>query len=1367
MKRLFLLLNIILAISISNAQETYRLRTDAPQGLSIERSTPTGLSLHYSVPEIGIANINNGEAKGQEIILKGSFGSFAEGMPNLPFENRYIAVPKGATVSIEVKERASKTLNGIELLPAAEVQLNTDKGLPKLRKDMNVFGKDANFPSENVTIAQTTQIRNLDVVLLNVTPFRYNPVRKTLEVIYDMDIEVRFEGGNGQFGDLRYRNPDWDNILRDLVINSDMLPEAHYYDRLNEAIQNREEGCEYLIIAPDDDSILAWADTLRAFRTEQGIPTKVVTTTECGGNEPDSIKGYIKNAYENWAIPPAAVMIFSGPQYIYGQNTLAEGICACPLTFYGYQYSNGQIVDYDYHTDNLFVDMNGDSIPDIAVSRLAAYDLDQYKNQVEKVINFETNPPTAPQYYDHPIITSGYEYNKWFMITSQAFNGFCSNKLGKHPTNLYMVYDFDEYVLPDSAWSTGYNTDAPVNYFGPDGQNYFPRYICELNHWVSTQDGNMLINAFRDESFFTLYRDHSSYSLWCCPSFESHRIPLLKNTLPTYIFSIGCDTGCFDAYYSYTQNNLLPCFCNAPVGALGGIGATTVTRSHFNDILTWGMIDYIWPDFMPTLGSSGNSGFVRPTYGLVAGKLFVNQHVFMPNWWPTWISETCNVFHSLGDAYLNLYTETPQPIAIDASFYHPDNQWEYTFTAEEGTLVCLSKDDEILMVAQGTGEPQSVTLPQMVVGEQFTITATKQNCFRFKKEVTVIPSTQPYVYLNQLRWEGQDENDQIDYGENIWMALNLHNAGLLASDGGDITLHCESPYIEILKGTAHYSHLDSEEKVVIEKAFNFKVANDIPDQTELTFKLRFNESESSREELIFTKANAPILRFRPEFSITDAEGRPSTHILTEGNSYLTFTIENIGNSKTHPLGTSLDIKAPFVTPSAHVSEGIGEHSSRRVTFPIVLNGSESRGAWLQSQLRIQHLDTEIALDTIIQYGAIFEDFESDTLNPVFGWINNSPTPWTYCEDDVFEGQRSFEAYVNDNQSTILSNTASGIYMLNHPFKASFYYKTNRNGTISFNYATYQNVYLHSSDEWKYYEQYMSSRITRWTWRLYNIDRNLANCKIDHICFPPVHRAIAFAGNDVVSCHEAQVELHQAYAYDCDSVLWTTDGDGHFEDASVANPTYYPGNQDLENGFATLTLTAFARDTVVSSTTIHFLDEINLGIIVGDNVVNKYNTPFSHYHIENQYGLDYVWQLEPVEAGTIYSHGNAIDIAWNLHEGDMEATLSVTAENGCYVEPIRMNISLIGTGTEEWHSLNFDLYPNPTNGKVNLVLSENLQGKAIIEVYNLLGERMLYQNASQLRQGETISLDLSKLVSGLYIIKLSTENGSCSKKVSVR
>ena len=123
MKRLFTLLTFMLTFVITNAQETYRFRTDVPQGMSIESSTPTGLSLHYSISEIGIADVENGTYRGQEITLKGSFGSTAEGLPNLPFENYYIAVPQGAKVSIEVSEKASRVFDSIDLLPVAELQM--------------------------------------------------------------------------------------------------------------------------------------------------------------------------------------------------------------------------------------------------------------------------------------------------------------------------------------------------------------------------------------------------------------------------------------------------------------------------------------------------------------------------------------------------------------------------------------------------------------------------------------------------------------------------------------------------------------------------------------------------------------------------------------------------------------------------------------------------------------------------------------------------------------------------------------------------------------------------------------------------------------------------------------------------------------------------------------------------------------------------------------------------------------------------------------------------------------------------------------------------------------------------------------------
>ena len=231
-------------------------------------------------------------------------------------------------------------------------------------------------------------------------------------------------------------------------------------------------------------------------------------------------------------------------------------------------------------------------------------------------------------------------------------------------------------------------------------------------------------------------------------------------------------------------------------------------------------------------------------------------------------------------------------------------------------------------------------------------------------------------------------------------------------------------------------------------------------------------------------------------------------------------------------------------------------------------------------------------------------------------------------------------------------------------------------------------------------------------------------------------------------------------------FWVTEGDGDFENDSLVNTLYNPGSQDLENGEVTLSLYTIGDDTLVNTKHIRFVDEIDLGQIVGDSVVNKYTNPVSHYVVEKHEGLRYLWQLEPSNAGSIYGYGNEIDILWNQHENDREATLSVTAENGCITQPTTKHISLINYSTPEWHSVDFDLYPNPTDGKVNLVIGETLQGKAIVEVYNLLGEQMIAKKVSHLQKGETYTLDLSHLVSGLYILKMSTENGSCSKKVSV-
>ena len=1362
MKRLFTTLGILLMMCAVKAQSHYRFSTEHPQGFSIENSSKSELSLHFSIAELGLTDTEHDGVKGHEIILKGCFASNAEGKPNLPFENRYIAVPQGASVSIKVKEKASQTLRDINLLPAAPLQMNNEDKKPVLHWDMDVFGKDADFPAENATIAQATQIRGLDVVLLSVTPFRYNPVRKTLEVIYDMDIEISFEGGNGQFGDTRYRNPAWDGILRDLVINGDMLPETHYHDLLNDAIRNREEGCEYLIIAPDDSAILAWADTLKQFRLRQGIPTKVVSTAECGGNEPESIRNYIINAYNNWTIPPAAVLLFGG-----NHNTQPE----FGLKPYIYRMPNNTYNDYRYPTDNPFADMNGDSIPDLAISRMTVYNAEDCQQQVKKLIGFELNPPTDPHYYDHPVITSGYEENKWFLITSQSVDGFWRTQLGKHPANLYLVYNQmdPDATPPDSIWSTAFNTGAVLNYFGPNGTQYIPATIGGLDNWGHMSDNQPLIEAMSEGGFLTLYRDHSSQDIWGSPYFHRNQISLIQNEEPTFIFSIGCLTNDFWDNWS-SPMCISEAFLREEKGAIGVVGTNSVTYSHYNDLVSWGMFDYFWPEYMPTLGTQSAHDFNFPSYALVAGKLFLAQQAFLPYQDNiTQVDKTLNLFSFLGETYLNIHTEVPQPIDFADMPYQPNNDLNYKFKAEEGVTVCLSDDNGIITVARSTGQDQAINLPQMEIGDRFTVTLTKLNRIREQHEITVFDASKVFVYLKDFTINDQDGNGQVDYNETASIDIELQNISLLASEGSEITLESDSPYIEILQGTAHCPHLAPDSICHIANAFQFKLKGNVPDQTRITLLLRFDEGGNTHTDPIVFTANAPVIAINPEFCPTTESGEPSTHIEAGGKSFLTFNIKNDGHSKIDFLSTDLVIKAPFVSFAAHDTlYSLLPNEALPVTYEINADPNETVGAWLQTQFTVSHQDGQTIFDTIVQYGGLFEGFEADTLNQAFNWAINSNNFWTY-DEDAYEGQRCMKIAVDDQHYFRLASMIKNSTLVEHDSKTSFRYQSSHSRTFKFTDGVNETM-LEGSEEWTYKEILVPNRHIKAIWILqsYNPIGDTLIAKIDDICFPPMHRAIAYAGGKKVSCADAPIALSQAYAYDYDSIRWTTDGDGLFDFDTIANPTYLPGNQDQANNEVTLTLYAFhGNDTIASTTQIQLMDEITLTAIVGDSIVNKFSQPFNNYSIDYQEGISYIWSIEPANAGTIYTHGNKIDIVWNQQTDDTEVTLSVTADNGCDTEPATKSISIVGYATPEWSAPSFSLFPNPTDGKVNMVIGNGLQGRATVEVYNLMGELMMTRNVGQLRKGETVSLDLGRFVSGLYIVKLSTENGSCSKKVNVK
>jgi len=78
-------------------------------------------------------------------------------------------------------------------------------------------------------------------------------------------------------------------------------------------------------------------------------------------------------------------------------------------------------------------------------------------------------------------------------------------------------------------------------------------------------------------------------------------------------------------------------------------------------------------------------------------------------------------------------------------------------------------------------------------------------------------------------------------------------------------------------------------------------------------------------------------------------------------------------------------------------------------------------------------------------------------------------------------------------------------------------------------------------------------------------------------------ATANANTDATIC-EGSTYILSGLATNQTSVLWTTSGDGTFDDASLASAVYTPGSGDITGGSVTMTLTAYAVSPCASNAT---------------------------------------------------------------------------------------------------------------------------------------------------------------------------------------
>jgi hypothetical protein len=647
-----------------------------------------------------------------------------------------------------------------------------------------------------VIISETGQMRGVDGGKIGMTPFQYNPVTKEMLVYRDIHVRIDFSGGSGHFGEDRLRSRYWDPILKGNLLNYNSLPEINY-NRIPETATD-EDNVEYVIIVPDDPDFLAWADSLKSWRNAQGIITGITTISEIGGNTTTNIENYINNAYNNWDIPPVAFLLLSD----YQSSGDTYGITS--PTYSG-------IV-----SDNMYADIDGDNLPDLAHARIAAQNESDLAITIGKMFEYERTPPTDPGFYDHPVSAGGWQTERWFILCCEVIYGFWETQLGKSPVREYAIY----MGTPGSIWSSNVNTYMVVNYFGPSGLGYIPQTPEYLTDW----GGNATrLNAdINDGCFILQHRDHGLITGWIAPAYSIGDLGGLNNDMYPFVLSINCSTGKY--------NNLSQCFTEAfhrmQNGALGLIAPSGTSFSFVNDAYVWGMYDSMWPEFDPGYGTDDpGPNNLRPCFANVYGKYYLEAS----NWPYNSSSKpiTYHLFHHHGDAFMTLYSEVPQNLTVSHNATMMSGVDEFTVTANSGSMIGLSVDGELIGVAEGTGSPVQVAIDPQLPGVDATVTVTLCNYYRYMQDIPVIPPDGAYLVYDGLEYNDPQGNNNgiLNVGETCYLSVALENIGTQTAENVSVTISTDDPYCTVIDGFENYPNIPANNSVSVADAFEIEVSD--------------------------------------------------------------------------------------------------------------------------------------------------------------------------------------------------------------------------------------------------------------------------------------------------------------------------------------------------------------------------------------------------------------------------------------------------------------------------------------------------------------------------------------------------------------
>ena len=808
------------------------------------------------------------------------------GEPQIPVRVMQLTLPPGSKVEqvVVIKSESQILPHDYLLFPVQPPQVLSlmSQSIAFVQPKPKAYSLAGEYPGKLAEYSESGFLGGYELAGICIYPVQYVPAQKKIKFYTHIEFKIRYSSTGENPLPVRMRSQTvkavYENLIRKVTLNPKPAALSMNGEKTPSSLLSPEDY-EYVVIT--DTTFVATFQPLADWKTQKGVPTKIVTTGwiyahYSGYDNAEKVRNFIKDAYQNWGtvwvllggdtnLVPARIVwaMDSEAGYYPDENDIRGDLYFSDLD--GTWDANGN------HTYGE-VDDSVDMYPEVFVGRAACSTVSKAQAWVNKLLTYEISPPTD------------YQTDMLFCAQILWSNPYTNSGLAKDLIDeLYVPSRFDPITKLYEA--LGNESKATVLAAMNAGQNI-------INH-----DGHANSSVMGAGTGYLYISDMDA---------------LTNNPRNSILFSIGCWPAAFD-YDCIAEH-----FVNNPNG--GGVAFIGNSRYGWGSPGNpeYGYSDRYDREFFGAL-------FARDLYHIGAAVADMKTR-FIPRAQQENVYRWCMYeINLLGEPEMPIWTDTPAYLSLEYPDTVPEGTSFFRVTVFKtsgdmapiaGALVCLMKPGEVYLRGFTDAEGQiDFNISPSSAGEIY-LTATAHNFIPYQDSVRVTSGGAYVVHQSHSIDDvsGGNGDGWVNPGETIHMPLSLKNYGNNTALNVSAILHSTGdPFVTVLDSSQTFGNIDPGDSVTSPGTYAFSVSSDCPNEHVAYFYLEINDQAGGAwSNMISATVVTPRLSYR-SYSVNDST--PNGNWIPEpGETFsLMVSVKNNGTELAREVAGILSTSDPYVS----------------------------------------------------------------------------------------------------------------------------------------------------------------------------------------------------------------------------------------------------------------------------------------------------------------------------------------------------------------------------------------------------------------------------------------------------------------------